>query len=103
MTEPCGSIRRLGERVDLRILAIGAALCSALIGSQPAGADDAYPSHPIRVMVGFAAGGNADITIRVVGQRLSERLGQPVVIDNRPSAGGIIATETAASAPPDGY
>jgi tripartite-type tricarboxylate transporter receptor subunit TctC len=89
--------------VGLRILTIGAALCGALIGSRPAGAADIYPSHPIRVMVGFAAGGNADITIRVVGQRLSERLGQPVVIDNRPSAGGIIATETAASAPPDGY
>jgi len=89
--------------VGLRCLAIGAALCGALIGPRLAGAADAYPSRPIRVMVGFAAGGAADITIRLVGQRLGERLGQAVVVDNRPSAGGIIATEAAASAPPDGY
>jgi tripartite-type tricarboxylate transporter receptor subunit TctC len=89
--------------VSLRCLAIWAALCGALIEPRPAGAADAYPSRPIRVMVGFAAGGVADITIRMVGQHLSERLGQAVVVDNRPSAGGIIATEAAASAPPDGY
>jgi tripartite-type tricarboxylate transporter receptor subunit TctC len=89
--------------VGLRCLAVGAALCGALIMPRPAGAADAYPSRPIRVMVGFAAGGVADITIRMVGQHLSERLGQAVVVDNRPSAGGIIATEAAASAPPDGY
>src|SRR5580658_1298618 len=96
-------MRRRGGCVGLRILTIGAALCGALIGSRPAGAADICPSHPIRVMVGFAAGGVADITIRMVGQRLSERLGQAVVIDNRPGAGGIIATEAAASAVPDGY
>jgi len=89
--------------VGLRCLAVGAALCGALIMPRSAGAADAYPSRPIRVMVGFAAGGVADITIRMVGQHLSERLGQAVVVDNRPSAGGIIATEAAASAPPDGY
>jgi tripartite-type tricarboxylate transporter receptor subunit TctC len=95
-------MRRRGG-VGLRFLVIGAALCCALIAPLPAGAADAYPSRPIRVMVGFAAGGVADITIRMVGQRLSERLGQAVVIDNRPGAGGIIATEAAASAVPDGY
>jgi tripartite-type tricarboxylate transporter receptor subunit TctC len=89
--------------MGLRFLAFGAALCGALIGPRPAGAADEYPSRPIRVMVGFAAGGVADITIRMVGQHLSERLGQAVVVDNRPGAGGIIATEAAASATPDGY
>src|SRR5271163_774619 len=95
-------MRRPGGCVGLRFLAIAAALCGALIGPLPAAAD-AYPSRPIRILVGFAAGGVADITIRMVGQHLSERLGQAVVIDNRPGAGGIIATEAAASATPDGY
>jgi tripartite-type tricarboxylate transporter receptor subunit TctC len=62
-----------------------------------------YPARPIRIIVGFGAGGVADLTIRVVGQRLGERLGQSVVIDNRPSAGGVIAAEAAATAAPDGY
>jgi tripartite-type tricarboxylate transporter receptor subunit TctC len=70
---------------------------------QPAAAADPYPARPIRIIVGFGAGGVADLTVRVVGQRLGERLGQSVVIDNRPSAGGVIATEAAAGAPPDGY
>jgi len=75
----------------------------ALAAALPARAADPYPQRSIRILVGFAAGGTADISVRVVGQRLSERLGQPVVVDNRPSAGGVIATEAAATAPPDGY
>lgn len=62
-----------------------------------------YPSKPIRWIVPFAAGGVADILARTVGMKLSESLGQPVVIDNRPSAGGIVGTELAARAAPDGY
>ncbi len=61
-----------------------------------------YPNRPIRMLVPFAAGGTADIVGRTVGKHLSDVLGQPVVVDNRTGAGGIIATATAASAAPDG-
>ena len=62
-----------------------------------------YPSRPIRVIVPFAAGGGSDLTARYVGQRLADRLGQPMVIDNRPAASGIVGTEIVAKAAPDGY
>jgi tripartite-type tricarboxylate transporter receptor subunit TctC len=62
-----------------------------------------YPSRPIRMLVGFPPGGAADIVARVVGQSLSVRLGQPVVIENRPGAGGNVAGEACAKAAPDGY
>jgi tripartite-type tricarboxylate transporter receptor subunit TctC len=62
-----------------------------------------YPVRPIRVLAGGAAGGPIDIMGRVIGQKLSERLGQPVVIDNRGGAGGTIATKTVAQSTPDGY
>jgi len=62
-----------------------------------------WPAKPIRLIVGFAPGGVADVTARVVAQRLSERLGAQVVVDNRPSAGGIVAADAVAKAPPDGY
>jgi tripartite-type tricarboxylate transporter receptor subunit TctC len=63
----------------------------------------AYPSRPVRIMVGFAAGGTTDIAARVIGQWLSERLGQPFLIENRPGASSNIATEAVVNAPPDGY
>ena len=62
-----------------------------------------YPSQPVRIIVGFAAGGPNDILARLIGQWLSERLGQPFVIENRPGAGSNIATEAVVHAPPDGY
>ena len=62
-----------------------------------------YPVRPVRWIVGFAAGGLNDILARLIGQSLSERLGQPFIIENRPGAGGNIATEAVANAPPDGY
>jgi tripartite-type tricarboxylate transporter receptor subunit TctC len=62
-----------------------------------------YPSKPIRVIVGFAPGGSADITARTIGQKMAELLGQSVVVDNRSGASGIIGTELVSRATPDGY
>src|SRR5688572_1479247 len=62
-----------------------------------------YPARPIRVLVGFAPGGSADIIARAVSQKLSDAFKHPVVVDNRSGASGIIAAETAAKANPDGY
>jgi tripartite-type tricarboxylate transporter receptor subunit TctC len=62
-----------------------------------------YPSRPVRIIVGFAAGGPNDILARLIGQWLSERLGQPFVIENKPGAGSNIATEAVVRASPDGY
>jgi tripartite-type tricarboxylate transporter receptor subunit TctC len=66
-------------------------------------AEQAYPTRPIRLIVAFPPGGSTDIIARLVGQRLSERLGQQVIIDNRGGAGGTVGTEIAARATPDGY
>lgn len=74
----------------------------SLLGPISAGAQS-YPSKPIRWIVTFQAGGTTDIVARIVGQKLSESLGQPVIIDNRPGASGMIGTEMGAKAPPDGY
>ena len=63
----------------------------------------AYPSRPVRIIVGQAAGSGSDTVARLIGQFLSERLGQPFVIENRPGAGGNIATEAVVRSPPDGY
>jgi tripartite-type tricarboxylate transporter receptor subunit TctC len=63
----------------------------------------AYPSRPVRIVVGFTAGGTSDIGARLIGQWLQERLGQPFVIENRPGAATNIATEMVVRAPPDGY
>ena len=81
-------------------LAAGAAALPAL--PHVASALD-YPTRPVHLLVGFAAGGPLDTSARLIGQRLSERLGQPFVIENRPGAGSNLATEIVARAPPDGY
>jgi tripartite-type tricarboxylate transporter receptor subunit TctC len=62
-----------------------------------------YPTRPVSLVAGYAPGGGADITARLIGQWLSERLGQQIVIENRPGASGNIATEAVVRAPPDGY
>jgi tripartite-type tricarboxylate transporter receptor subunit TctC len=62
-----------------------------------------FPTRPVRIIVGFPAGGNTDIIARLIGQWLNERLGQPFIIENRPGAGGNIGTEAVVRAPPDGY
>lgn len=64
---------------------------------------ESYPNRPVRILVGFAAGGNFDLVARLLGQSLSERLGQQFVIENRPGAASNLATEAAIRAPADGY
>src|SRR6266540_3386110 len=81
-------------------LAAGAVALPAV--SRVAGAQ-AYPARPVRWIVPFAPGGSPDIIARLMGQWLSERLGQPFVIENRPVAGTNITTQVVVSAPPDGY
>src|SRR6478609_5519845 len=81
-------------------LAAGAAALPAL--SRVACAQ-AYPSRPVHIIVGFAAGGGIDITARLVGESLSERLGQRFIVENRPGAGSNIATASVVNAPADGY
>jgi tripartite-type tricarboxylate transporter receptor subunit TctC len=83
-------------------LPVLAAAATAPVLSSRARARD-YPSRPVKLVIGFAPGGPADIVARLVGQFLSEKLGQPFVIENRPGAGTTIATETVAHATPDGY
>ena len=79
-------------------------LCTAaLSASAVALAQGTYPVKPIRIIVGFASGGNGDIIPRLVGQKLSEQWGQQVVIENRPGSNGNIAAELVAKAVPDGY
>ena len=82
-------------------LAVAFALCS-LAGSARA-QNAAYPDRPIRMIVGFAAGGSTDVAARIVAQKMSEILGQSVLVENRPGASGLIAAEDVVKSPPDGY
>ena len=75
----------------------------ALGASVHAGAADAYPSRPIKILVGYSAGGAVDAIARSVGQRMSAILGQPVVVENKPGAGTNIAVKALIASPPDGY
>ena len=79
-----------------------AALSLALLQSS-SGHAQTYPSHPIRLIVPFAAGGAVDVLARLLGSKLSEQMGQPVVIENKPGAGGVLAAAEVAKSPPDGY
>jgi tripartite-type tricarboxylate transporter receptor subunit TctC len=90
---------RQSRRTVLRTAASVAAL--PLLGS--AGRAQSYPSRPLRIVVGVAAGSPQDILSRLVGQWLSERLGQPVIVENRPGAATNLATEAVVRAPADGY
>lgn len=83
-------------------LALTMGLVAGVLTS-PLNAQTAFPSKPLKIVVPNAAGGAADITARTVGQKLSEALGQSVVIDNKPSAGGIVAGEMVARSEPDGH
>lgn len=86
-----------------RVLGVMIALLVGGAAIESAAAQAPYPNRAIRVVIPFGPGGFADITMRLVGQKLAERTGQQVVIENRPSAGGIIAAAAVTSAPADGY
>jgi len=85
-------------------LLLAAALAAAPVAlAQRPSSDATYPQRPLRMMVGFAPGGANDLLARIIGQRLSESFGQPVVVDNRTGAAGIIASEVVARAQPDAH
>jgi tripartite-type tricarboxylate transporter receptor subunit TctC len=86
-----------------RFLHLAASAAALPTVSRMARAQQAYPARPVRLVVGFPPGQTADIAARLVAQWLSDRVGQPFVIDNRPGASGIVATEFVVHAPPDGY
>ena len=88
--------------VRRKFLELAGGVIAAAAFPQLASADD-YPTRPVRVIAGFAAGGGVDITARLIGQWLADRLGQSFVVENRAGAGGNIGTEAVVNAAPDGY
>jgi tripartite-type tricarboxylate transporter receptor subunit TctC len=90
---------KLSRRQFLHLTAVAAAFAAL----PPFAKAQTYPTRPVHIIAGFAAGGGVDITARLIGQWLSERLGQSFVIENRPGADGNLGTEAVANAPPDGY
>ena len=86
-----------------KIIAAIAACAGILVLPTAALAQSDYPNKPVKLIVGFAPGGSTDIVARIVAQRLGERLGQTIVVENRAGAGGTIGADAAAKAPPDGY
>src|SRR3978361_7885 len=81
-------------------LALASAMALSVAAAQ---AQTPWPTKPIRILVGYAAGGSTDVTARLIAQALTERLGQPVIIENRAGAGGKIAADAAGNADPEGY
>lgn len=80
-----------------------ATLCSLLCGATSMVAAQEFPTKPIRIVVGFAAGGGVDKSARFIGKYLTDAMGQPVIVDNRPGAAGNIGANSVAKSPPDGY
>ncbi|KAF1071084.1 MAG: hypothetical protein GAK39_01471 [Variovorax sp.] len=76
---------------------------TAWLGAATAGAADTFPSKPVKILVGFSPGGSNDVVARLIAPRLAEGLGQQVLIDNRPGAGGNIAASALLAAPADGH
>jgi tripartite-type tricarboxylate transporter receptor subunit TctC len=86
-----------------KLLSLLVLLCSVLAAPTPALAQSDYPTRPIRFVVGYPPGGTTDLLARLIGQALSQRIGQQVLIDNKPGGGNNIGTDFAAKSPPDGY
>jgi tripartite-type tricarboxylate transporter receptor subunit TctC len=109
----CSFLSRGAESIDNKLrrnsmnraaclfLVLGLSCAASVAGAADAGAN--YPSRPIRIIDSFVPGGPSDILSRLIGQKLTESWGQPVIVDNRGSAGGIVGTEIASKAAPDGY
>jgi tripartite-type tricarboxylate transporter receptor subunit TctC len=91
------------EDIDVKLSALGLVACLAALacGAEPASA--AFPERPLRIIVPFGAGGNADITARILADKLGERLGQRVIVENQPGPGGMAAARSTLQAPRDGY
>src|SRR4051812_18395639 len=87
----------------LAALLLALACGSAAAQTRSTGSGQAYPTRPVRMIVGLPAGGTTDVMARIVAAKLGERLGQQVVVDNRPGANGIIGIQLVANAQPDGY
>jgi tripartite-type tricarboxylate transporter receptor subunit TctC len=87
---------RVATAIAAVVLAPGLPVCGRALA-------ESYPAKPIRMLIGFSAGSTTDVLARTVGQKMSEAWGQQVVVDNRPSAGGIVASTLVATATPDGY
>ena len=86
----------------MRMLRMALVLCAGMAPA-PAVAAEAWPTRPIKLVVPFSAAGTADLLARLVADRLGPVLGQPVVVEHRPAAGGIVGQEQVARASPDGY
>jgi tripartite-type tricarboxylate transporter receptor subunit TctC len=91
------------RRVSIRVALAALALLGLGVPQHRAGADTKYPTKAVRIVLPFAAGGVADITARIVAERLGERLGGRFYVENQPGAGGIAAARTVISSPPDGH
>src|SRR5262245_43604137 len=91
------------QKIDRRTFLHTATVAIVLPATSRVVGAPAYPSRPVRIIVGFPPGGGGDISARLIGQWLSDRFAQPFVIENRPGAGSNIATEVVVKSPPDGY
>src|SRR5437762_13890483 len=94
---------RTRRQVVTGLAAAGAMGASRMPALAQGDAAQGYPAKPIRIIVGFGPGGGNDIFARLIGQKLGERLDQPVLVEHKPGAGAAIATEYVAKAAPDGY
>src|SRR4249920_2351179 len=100
--DPQDSERSTTRRIEEEGMARRALVSAALALTALAAVAQDYPNRPIRLIQGFPPGGNADVVARILGQEMSRGLGQPIVVEVRPGAGGNIAAEAVAKAPPDG-
>jgi putative tricarboxylic transport membrane protein len=95
--------RKIDRRTLLRRSAELIAIAAMGATAAPARAEPGYPNRPVRIIVPYGPGGVADTSMRIIAERLSFKLGQQFIVDNRPGVGGIVAAKATASAPPDGY